>query len=213
MSLLDELKIKGWTEIKNVNSEKEFLNETRKIGQLLPHPNGEIIFNLRPSNGANSIKGTFSNRFGLNPFPLHTDTAFWETPARYIALSSINKSETSTQLLDMSNFFMNLSKNEHRIAERAIYITKTNQRQSYTSFLFKRNIDLGFRFDVSCMLPINNAAYSLNEILNSYIVSAKLIEYSWNGATAIVIDNWRVMHGRSKVRLNEIRELKRIYVN
>ena len=62
------------------------------------------------------------------------------------------------------------------------------------------------------MYPLNNAAKMTSERLTNFIIDKNINHYVWNGETAIIIDNWRMMHGRSPANRNEKRELNRIYL-
>lgn len=64
------------------------------------------------------------------------------------------------------------------------------------------------------MSPINGSAVKLVEMLNEVQNSEKLLEeVHWCGSSALVLDNWKCLHGRGKVREDDhARELWRIYI-
>lgn len=70
-SVKERLNIDGWMEIEHISTADELITFARRIGEIVPHPNGKLVNNLIPNNGQNSIPGTFSNRFGYGRFPTH----------------------------------------------------------------------------------------------------------------------------------------------
>ena len=74
------------------------------IGNVIPHPNGELIDTLIPSDGKSSSKGSFSNRFGFGAFPLHTDAAFWPTPTKQMILFSMLANDYDSLIYNSNNF-------------------------------------------------------------------------------------------------------------
>ncbi|MCE7058156.1 TauD/TfdA family dioxygenase [Algoriphagus sp. AGSA1] len=210
-TILKELKIKGWTEVEGVTSDSDLLKIAGNIGQIRPHANNEIIFSLKPSNGANKLKETLSNKFGFNDFPLHTDTAFWTKPVRFILLSSYKSSKSPTIISSFDSIFRHLSLNDFKSAERAIFKVRTLHIQFYTSLIFKENGITGFKYDPNCMEPANYHGKRIVEIFND--ISAETIKVNWCGNKAVLIDNWKMLHGRNSVDPSENRELKRIYID
>jgi Taurine catabolism dioxygenase TauD, TfdA family. len=50
----------------------------------------EVIDRLSPKEKKDAHNNSLSRIYGLNSFPLHTDTAYFKIPVRYILLYSIN---------------------------------------------------------------------------------------------------------------------------
>lgn len=210
-TILKELNLKGWTEVHGVTSDSDLLMIARNIGQIRPHTNNEIIFSLKPNKGEDKLKGTFSNIYGYNGFPLHTDTAFWNKPVRFILLSSYRSSKCQTILTSVDTLFGNFNLNEIKSAERAIFKVRTPHCQFYSSIIFKENGITGFKYDPNCMKPANYHGKQFVELINGK--SIETINVKWSGNKAVVIDNWKMLHGRNAVDPNENRELKRIYID
>ncbi len=105
-----ELFEKGWTELEGISSAEDLLRIARSLGDITPHPNGDYLEIVTPKDGENLMKGTFSQRYGYSSFPLHTDTAFWPRPARYLVLGMLAKSECDTFILSVRSIINSLSK-------------------------------------------------------------------------------------------------------
>lgn len=207
------LKKKGWTEFKSGSTDSELISIASNIGEITKHPNGQCVFSLKPKLANDAVKGTFSNMHGLNDFPLHTDTAFYKKPARYILMHSVNPSNCNTTLLLKNSFWDLMTTAEKTKAERAIYLVKTNQEKFYTSFIFRENNESGFKYDPSCMFPVNKYAKEFDSLFNNIILDIPLIDIKWSGNKTIIIDNWNILHGRKSAKNDIQRELKRIYIN
>jgi len=207
------LKEKGWIEFYSGSSDSELLEIASKIGEIQKHPNGQMIFSLKPKLEYESVNGTFSNICGLRDFPLHTDMAFSKKPARYVLMHSKNSNSCDTTLLPKNDFWDLLSNSEKYNAERAIYLVRTKTVFFYTSFIFNENSETGIKYDSTCMFPFNKYAKEFDPCLKKVISEIEPLNLKWTDGKTIVIDNWINLHGR-KSAFNDIgRELKRIYIN
>ncbi|MDO3695991.1 TauD/TfdA family dioxygenase [Wenyingzhuangia sp. chi5] len=207
------LKTKGWTEFKSGSSDNELISIASEIGKILKHPNGQNIFNLRPILKDKAIKGTFSNKHGLDEFPFHTDTAFLKKPARYILMHSEKPSNCNTTIISRIDFWDLLSQIDKSNAERAIYLVKTNSEIFYTSFIFRENNIEGIKYDPSCMFPFNKYAKIFDKTFQQILSIIQYENIKWSGNKTVLIDNWKSLHGRKSVKEDTERELKRIYIN
>ncbi|CZG21748.1 hypothetical protein SDA22_00280 [Legionella pneumophila serogroup 1] len=210
---LKKLEEQGWIEIEGISSLNDLLLIARNLGIIQHHPNGEIVSSLIPSDGKNSIKGTLSNIYGFSEFPLHTDTAFWPIPARYVVMGMFNKSNCSTSILNLTDFFSEPNQQALRKAQNSIYLIKTIEGKRYTSFYFKNGSKDGFRFDTNCMIPVNNESKIFHTELIKWLIKQKRSTINWSGNKAIILDNWKILHGRGAIPYSERnRKLMRIYV-
>lgn len=211
--LKDIIDKKGWVEIADIHSDYQLMEIANKLGEIITHPNGEMISNISPKAKDTSMKGTFSNRFGFEEFPLHTDTAFWSTPVRFVLLSSENVSQTKTFILHKNQIWERLNESEKLTAKQAIYIVKTIHGQHYASLVFNDSGNSGLRYDPCTMIPVNKAAKEIHRKLNETLKDLSPYEIDWSGNKAIIFDNWSTLHGRSNANSKENRILKRIYIN
>lgn len=208
---LDNLKTEGVVIVENISSQEELISLARFVGKIRPHPNGENMATLKSSDGANSLAGTFSKAYGLSAFPLHTDTAFWGLPARYIVMGMLTPSRSTTNYVPLSEIHRLISGDLLKQARRAIYLVETFEGSKYTSLVFDAGESCGIRFDPNIMTPVNGYAKRIHEELIIAMNRLKLRKIDWDGNKAVVIDNWNVLHSRSAVN-NENREMLRIYL-
>jgi alpha-ketoglutarate-dependent taurine dioxygenase len=209
--ILDKLEINGWIEIENITSDEDLIDISKSIGQIITHPSGHIINRLKPNNGNEKVKGTFSNRFGFGNFPLHTDTAFWTIPVRYVLLSSTRISSCPTFVVSTSSLFNQLNLSDLKEIERAIFKIKIPSNQFYSSLIFRENNIEGLKYDSACMVPANRQAKNFVDKLEKSKI--RMNEINWSGNKAVIIDNWKMLHARGTAFRDENRELSRIYIN
>jgi alpha-ketoglutarate-dependent taurine dioxygenase len=207
------LKERGWTEFNSGSSNEELISIASKIGSIMSHPNGQVIFTLKPKVKKEAFKGTFSNICGLEEFPLHTDTAFSKKPARFVLMHSRVLSNCDTTLLSKNKLWELLSEFDRYNAKRAIYLVKTRTEKFYTSFIFQENGRVGIKYDSTCMQPYNKYAKEFDQRLKKILSEITPLRLKWTKGKTIVIDNWINLHGRKSAANDIKRELKRIYIN
>jgi len=208
---LVNLKTEGIVIVENIYSQDELISLAKSVGKIRAHPNGEDMVTLKSSDGVNTLTGTFSNIYGLSAFPLHTDTAFWGIPARYVVMGMLKTSKCTTNYVSLSNINKFVSGDFLIKARRAIYLVETFEGCKYTSPVFYENGSCGFRFDPNIMTPVNGHAKKFHEEFVAAINKVESIKIDWNGNKAVVFDNWNYLHSRSAV-VNENRQLFRIYL-
>jgi len=208
---LGDLENNGFAIIDNICSRAELIELAKSVGKIRSHPNGEDVFILKSSDGRNSLPGTLSKIHGLSAFPLHTDTAFWGIPARYVVMGMFKKSECATNYISLSDIAEAVSKDFHAKAEKSIYLVETFEGCKYTSLVFLQNKVLGIRFDPNIMKPANDHAKKFHGELLEAMGAIQPKKVHWDGNKAVVFDNWKSLHSRSAVN-NERREILRIYL-
>ncbi|MCM4153536.1 hypothetical protein DHD05_18230 [Arenibacter sp. N53] len=207
------LKNKGWTEFGCGSTDIELITIASEIGNLLKHPNGQIVYTLKPKLESEALKGTFSNIHGYGDFPFHTDTAFYKKPARYILMHSVRPSICDTTVLSKIALWDLLTYSDKKNAERAIYLVNTNREKYYTSLIFRDNKIEGIKYDPSCMLPFNKFAKDFDLTFKEILTETSPNCIKWTENKTLIIDNWKCLHGRKSVEKDCNRELKRIYIN
>lgn len=203
----------GWIEFISGSSDLELIEIANEIGKILKHPNGQDVFILRPKLESDSKLGTFSNKHGLLDFPLHTDTAFYKVPARYILMHSAISNSCDTTIIRKIDFWDKLKDTDKKKAERAIYLVKTDSEKFYTSFIFKEKNEYGIKYDPSCMLPFNKTAKDFDKTFHRVISEIEPTLINWTQGKTIIIDNWKTLHGRKSAVKDISRVLKRIYIS
>ena len=199
--------------VEECDSVESFLSLAKSLGEIIPHPNGEVYDVIIANDGVNAKTGSFSQNFGFAEFPLHTDTAFWAIPARFLIMWSPEASTTSTTILSWRDIVDAFSESEKKIINDAIFKVHTYESVNYRGLKFSSPLGNGFRFDPNIMTPANEQGGKFIEIFHEVIRGMNLINFNWSGSNALVLNNWNMLHGRSKVEnKHEIRKIFRAYV-
>lgn len=210
----DELNLHGWCEIPvHLKNENELIDIANRIGKVLKHPNGNMIDIIKPKMKSEAIKNSFSYNYEYGVFPLHTDTAFWNIPARYVLLSNDKSSNTATTIVHTNEFIKLLSDKELQEIKKSIFVVKTQNANFYTKIINRNAQDFFFRFDLNCMKPVNSSAENIKEIFESKVSLFSMKKICWDDPKILVFDNWKTLHGRDAIGEDKNRKLKRIYIN
>ena len=189
MHLISELSARGYAQLHDVESIEHALSGTESLGPLLPL-NGQRVQRLVPKEREAAKSNSFSRQHGRSAFPLHTDTAFWDEPARFIVLFSSVMSHCATRVLSANDTDDLMARAR---CNNPVFLRNTVRGAVY-SHPCGDATELNALYDPCCMTAVNVAAQEFEqEALKAGERSHRLC---WRGNTALVIDNWRVMHGR-----------------
>jgi alpha-ketoglutarate-dependent taurine dioxygenase len=209
-----ELQERGWTIVPDVRTQSRLLEVARSVGRPVLSPTGELIKKLYPHNAeAKSNRRTLSVVYGMDKFPLHTDTAFWPLPCRYIVFRATGDIRRGTTILTFATLVSKLGIEFQSLAERSVWVSHTPQASFYCLMIFSAGGERCWRYDPHCMQPANKSALQVNEILKSSPLCDMESSFIWAEETALVVDNWKTLHGRGPMPANEqLRVLERIYL-
>ncbi|MDH5326952.1 MAG: hypothetical protein OEZ58_08765 [Gammaproteobacteria bacterium] len=207
------LRADGWVEFNDIPSIQSVVCLAREFGEIIPHPDGKDFNIVTPKQKNAAYPGTLSNLHGFDEFPLHTDTAFWPVPARYLVLAMLNKNSYSSNVVNANKVFESLDHDVRKAARDAVFKVHTPLGDFDASAIFEESGEIGFRFNACCMTPANVTAKSFLVAFDHALRCTTPNTLQWTGSKAVIIDNWKVLHGRSAIRdfLTE-RKLIRIYV-
>ena len=185
------------------------------IQALLPHSNIPTVQTLEPRNETKSSNNHYSGIFGLNEFPLHTDLAHWARPPRYFILRCQNGSRSVvTKLLAFSTLVTLL--NTEMLHQALVRPRRAGRNGMLCLLPLMFHVDgvSGFRWDSLFLVPVNEAAKKVAEIILTrawhFSGSVTLAE---RGDT-LIVDNWRLLHGRGRISMIDIdRRLERVYLS
>jgi alpha-ketoglutarate-dependent taurine dioxygenase len=203
----------GWVSIDNAPTQKDFLEIARSLGRPVPSPTGELIKRIRVREGSSGRQGTLSTTYGTAEFPLHTDTAFWPTPARYLVIRATGDIRRETRVKSFARLFEEAGDTALMLADKSIWRLRTPTEGFYCSMRFVSDKLRGWRFDRQCMSPANEAAAALIEAIEKSGISYPSEHIVWARGEVLVLSNWDVLHGRGPAPADEgERILERIYV-
>jgi hypothetical protein len=211
MSII-QIQQNGWTAIDVALNDSELLELASTYGSPIPI-NGHLITKLRPKSKLESSPNTFASRYGEHAYPLHTDTAFWPIPARYVILCANGDNRRTTTLFRWESLLATFSQSELKQIESSIWNSTGRYGPFVCTAKFKFREDTGYRFDPISMHPLNNSARDAHQIFEDQFDKIKPTDFNWIKYKVLVIDNWKSLHGRGPRPYDESdREMSRIYV-
>jgi alpha-ketoglutarate-dependent taurine dioxygenase len=208
-----DLSVNGWAEVVGITDESQLLNLAYSLGQPVFASDGSILKYITPLSTACAPILTLSARYGFGAFPLHTDTAYWPLPARYVLFMAMGTPSACTLVSPARDIFDSLSLPVRKAAEHSVSIVRTPHRSFYASIFFKENDSRGIRFDPCCVFPANSNADVFVKHFSVALLGVTPVKIKWTGANALIIDNWKALHGREAVSSYDVnRVLTRVYV-
>jgi alpha-ketoglutarate-dependent taurine dioxygenase len=134
---------------------------------------------------------SLSSAYGLKEFPLHTDGAEYKTPPRFLVLRALSDSPTGTYIADANSICDNINVCNTKWSVKTkdgIVKTKLYQQHPKYNIEFIRFNRLSMKCDEGDKLDVYKAIDNLT--ISSII---------WSENKTIIIDNWRVLHGRPTI--------------
>jgi alpha-ketoglutarate-dependent taurine dioxygenase len=212
------LKTKGWLlGTLDASTETSLCNGLLSLASMLgapvvPHKGVPSVSQLRPKQTKYARHKSLSAQFSVGAFPLHTDTAHWPVPCRYLLLACLTPGigERETFVLDSATLGMPAQQREllYTVPFRVL-----NGRLSFFSTVLQHGRPF-IRYDPGCMSPVFPNGERVREILDNGTRPAQMTSIRWTPGQVLVIDNWRILHGRGEAACDDgQRTLLRLYVN
>ena len=193
-----ELETQGWVSVP-VSPQIDFIEFVRCLGDpVRSRRDGSVVDRLVPKE--NNGRPSLSQTYGLGRFPFHTDMAYARRPPRYVCLLSREPNSVSTLLLDTANW--QLSSAEQTLLQNEVWSVDNGRIRFLTSVLRPSILKTGYtiRYDSACMRPaLSGGGRGAEALLIDLIKSGTFRCIVWNRARLVIIDNWRMLHGRDAI--------------
>lgn len=213
-----ELTERGWTLTKvDATDEQTFCEQLRTLAASLGVPvagrTGEATVSvLRPTEASESRPNSLSASYSTGSFPFHVDTAHWVVPCRYIVLGCFDPGEGGRRTLLLDTKTLPLTSEQRQLLV-STPLRVVNGRQSFFSTIAKRGRKF-LRYDPGCMHATTADGAQALAVFAAGAWPEYLTDICWRKGNVLVIDNWRVLHGRSEASVSDPRRtLMRIYVS
>jgi hypothetical protein len=207
------LNAEGWAQISAADLSTTLIEAS---GALVPSRLGETCGDiLRPYHQAEAPLTTMSATTGLAAQPMHTDCAYYPRPPRYVILECQQEGEnpcpTLLWLLDWNRLINDCPQ---ALTSPGWTVRGGHHRPFYCRVLSPEYGDGGLiRYDPICMKPPRGQENQLASARDVLIAYSTRREFFWSPGVALVIDNWRVLHGRGEGAAHSpSRRLKRWYI-
>lgn len=214
---LTDLKSCGWVSFTLLFSAESDLRQQllRLAAQLgtpmASRPSGEICETLMPTKAGAAKLRSLSRIYSDGSFPLHNDTAHWPLPCRYLILACISPGDGGrrTMLLDTQRLPLT---HDQKSLLQSVPLRVVNGRNSFFSAILSKTRPF-VRFDPGCMAAASASDKMALEVLTLQNWSDHVEDIRWQPGTVLIIDNWRVLHGRGHTeRPDPDRKLLRITI-
>jgi alpha-ketoglutarate-dependent taurine dioxygenase len=180
-----------------------------RIGRPWPHAQNEgNVERLAPRSRKDARPNSLSAMFGRGEFPAHTDQAHRLLPPRFLILAAaeMEYGAARTTLVRVPTF----TSSQAEAVRDGVFLV-SNGSQSFYSSILRR--DRRFvRFDAACMTPTNTQAVAAARVFMEGIEAGDVHEVEWRLGDILVVDNWKMLHGRARAEHEGARRvLLRLY--
>ena len=221
--IADRVHRNGYVLVRNLCPDQNTIDLGRSIGavvdvgMLMLRSGVPTVQTLRPRHESESSSNRYSGTYGLAEFPLHTDLAHWARPPRYFVLRcKIGSRAVTTRLLPYSALNSMLEADVIRRAVARPRHTPQSGIRCLLPFVFPTGYGFGFRWDPLFLVPMNTSAQRLAEGMstNAWDQTKLITLILMNSGDTLVVDNWRFLHGRSRVPATDVsRRIERVYLS
>jgi alpha-ketoglutarate-dependent taurine dioxygenase len=197
---LARLNSRGWASL-NVSwsCESDFRERLYAIATgigvpVATRPGSNLCDTLVPTQSTNARARSLSKIHDVGEFPLHVDTAHWLTPCRYIVLACVQPGYGSPATLLMDTHQVRLNDSQTALLHSTPFRVSNGRKSFFSTILSKERPFV--RFDQGCMTPTSPDGVKALDIYSRHNWSEYIEAVHWKTGAVVVIDNWRVLHGR-----------------
>lgn len=173
----------------------------------VPTRRGEAVIGILEARSPDQAHPkSLSARYGLGPFPLHTDGAHLRRPPKFTLLEATVETEVPTLLFDLRST-ERAADVEHALRD-GVFAVGHGASSFYAPAVDE---DENVRYDPACMFPVDPLARTVHAWLEEVAHSAA--SHHWTLGTTLVIANRRCLHRRPDVTGNPDRALRRLMID
>lgn len=196
------LNSRGWVSfgiLSNIESDlrAQMFELARGLGTpVATRSGGSICDTLLPTEAKAANPRSLSRVHAFGEFPLHIDTAHWLTPCRYVMLACVSPGSANRPTLLMDTWRLPLTEYQSTLVH-SMPLRVTNGRNSFFSTILSKSRTF-VRFDPGCMTPTTPEGGKALAVLERQNWPDYIETIQWKSGMVLVIDNWRMLHGRSQ---------------
>ncbi|WP_366817314.1 TauD/TfdA family dioxygenase [Phenylobacterium sp.] len=106
---------------------------------------------------------------------------------------------------------LGFSSEEQNLLEEAPVLVRSGRRSFYSTILARGGAFL--RYDPGCLKAVDDRGQRALRLVEDRIAGAPSGAHHWRQGDILIIDNWRVLHGRSPSDRGSGRRLARILID
>ncbi|WP_352794918.1 TauD/TfdA family dioxygenase [Mesorhizobium sp. M0243] len=206
----------GWARhVAGAAEAQAIVSEIGRMGDLLGRRTagrgGALEEFVRPRTADHAHPRSLSARYGLNALPFHAELSHRPRPCRYLLLGCIEPGSPSavTMLLDWRT--LGFSPDELHLLEGAPILVRTGRRSFYSTILSPDRAFL--RYDPGCLEAVDERGQAALRLVEHRLTGGSPEVHRWRQGDILVIDNWRVLHGRGPTDQGSGRRLARVLID
>jgi L-asparagine oxygenase len=208
------LRYNGYACLERFSPDLSTLELARKVGSTEEIAGVPLVQKIIPREEMRAPRNVYSGNYGLGAFPLHTDLAHWHVPPRYMILRCITPApQVFTRVVDFTRCLAGVSEGT---IQRAQFVPRRKlSGKKHLLRLCQRIADHHlWRWDELFIIPANSEAIEIRNHLSSAMAKCGGATISFlHYADTLIIDNWRMLHGRSPVPTTDLsRVVERVYL-
>lgn len=196
---LGRLAATGW-----ISGEADEADETRLsaailciasgLGEVIPGRGRQEVERIVPQSAVSSYRGSLSSLHGLAPLLLHTDTAHWPVPCRYLVMACVDPGPLPAPTALLDTRAIHLTREQRDASLSAVFLIR-NGRKSFYGTISSAGRPF-IRFDLGCMEGQSDACSTAVSAYTGRTSTSRTTSCEWTPGKVLVIDNWRMLHGR-----------------
>jgi hypothetical protein len=205
----------GWFTTKIEGDDQQIVNAVEQIcsnlGTVVHGRGGVELETIAPFPRELAHPRSLSALHGLGTFPLHVELSHRIRPCRYVVLACLNPGipSVATALLDRNQ--LAFSSDEKAMLRNAVVLVRSGRRSFYSSILPAD--EAWMRFDIGCMEAFDARGRTAIEMVEERLTRSSPTLHRWIAGGILVIDNWRVLHGRTSAEGAVGRRLSRMLID
>ncbi|SFM04108.1 Taurine catabolism dioxygenase TauD, TfdA family [Bradyrhizobium sp. NFR13] len=190
----------GYIFLKQWHPEQPTQEIVSRLGRPLTFGKASSFHRIAPT--ASAPPNTYSGMYGLDSFPLHSDMAHWRKPPRYLFLRCFKGSRDVHTIVADGNEIVSRAMLTSMLT--ALVRPRRPQQGSLPLLPLYRPPRLDqpsmLRWDEKFIVPASRSGASAMRAIRIVlpIIQKTTVALADRGDT-LVIDNWRMLHGRSVV--------------
>ncbi|KJK04648.1 hypothetical protein UB44_03340 [Burkholderiaceae bacterium 26] len=181
------------------------------IGARVEGRAGALMELIRPQTANDAHPRSLSARYGMGEFPLHVELSHRPRPCRYILLGCIEPGTLSVPTLLLDWWSLDFTHEELDLLGNAPILVRTGRRSFYSTILSSDRAFL--RYDPACLEAVDERGEAALELVEQRLAAGLPDVHYWRRGDILIIDNWRVLHGRGVSELGSERCLARMLIN
>lgn len=166
---------------------------------------------LRPQGAKQAHPRSLSAIYGIDRLPFHCELSHRRVPCRFLLLGCVDPGNpaSATLLLDWTK--IGWTREETELLESAPILVRTGRRSFYSTVLPKSREYL--RYDPGCVEAVDQRGEDALRVVRDRLARSKVERQDWKAGDILVVDNWRVLHGREPSSEGNGRRLARVLID